>query len=348
MGPKSKDSEIHNLNNSTESESHYGHTEIDVDKLENETESSDPKEEKIQISVRERFVWIKRACCFHHGHAERTRAYHVWPANNVFFFGGRLICGPDPRGLLLTTFSISLSSWVFAVYIGHSALMITFSLILTALVFVNLFLVSTIDPGIIPRNVQASIEEEEEQEGNNDQTRSMRIIVNGVELKQKYCRICKIFRPPRSCHCAICDNCIENFDHHCPWTSQCIGLRNYRFYMTFIFSAIALYTYIFAFSCRRIQKIIWEDENGFLGALSNCPETLAVAAFSVTAIAFLGGLGCYHLYLIAKNQTAYEYFRQRFADSGNPFDKGVFKNFKEVFFMPLPPSRIDLTRILDE
>lgn len=87
-------------------------------------------------------------------------------------------------------------------------------------VFINLILVSTTDPGIIPRNDQANIEDV----GTSDGTRSKRVMINGVEMKLKYCRICKIFRPPRSCHCAVCDNCVEKFDHHCPWIGQCIAL----------------------------------------------------------------------------------------------------------------------------
>ncbi|KAK7272288.1 hypothetical protein RJT34_28791 [Clitoria ternatea] len=52
--------------------------------------------------------------------------------NKVFFFHGRFICGPDARGLMLTTASIILPSRIFAVYVGkdddpqHSVPVVTF------------------------------------------------------------------------------------------------------------------------------------------------------------------------------------------------------------------------------
>ncbi|KAK1566578.1 hypothetical protein Q3G72_001592 [Acer saccharum] len=204
-------------------------------------------------------------------------------------------------------------------------------------VLVNLILVSANDPGIIPRNDQASVEEV----GTSDGTRRKKITVNGVELKLKYCRICKIFRPPRSCHCAVCDNCVEKFDHHCPWIGQCIALRNYRFYLAFVISALIFFMYIFTFSVLRIHQRIKKDNIGFIGLLKNCPETLALVSFSFAATCFLGGLAVFHVYLIAMNQTAYENFRQRYVDSKNPYDKGIISNYKEVLFVPLPPSRVD-------
>ena len=81
-----------------------------------------------------------------------------------------------------------------------------------------MLLAATSDPGIIPRN-QASPSSEE------DGASAARFVaVNGVEVRLKFCETCKIHRPPRSSHCAVCDNCVDKFDHHCPWISQCIGL----------------------------------------------------------------------------------------------------------------------------
>lgn len=33
-------------------------------------------------------------------------------------------------------------------------------------------------------------------------------------------------------HCPDCDVCVTEYDHHCPWTSKCIGGGNIvRFYI---------------------------------------------------------------------------------------------------------------------
>lgn len=85
----------------------------------------------------------------------------------------------------------------------------------------SLFMVSTRDPGIVPRL------QDDHQTGEVAQSsriKSKRVVVNGVEIRIKFCRICKQFRLRRSSHCATCDNCVEKFDHHCPFIGHCIGL----------------------------------------------------------------------------------------------------------------------------
>ncbi|KAK9155703.1 hypothetical protein Sjap_003183 [Stephania japonica] len=98
--------------------------------------------------------------------SERTRVYHVWPGNNVFFLRGRLICGPDPKGFFVTSVSIILSTWVFCAFVAddfhnRSGLIMAFCVTLGLIVFVNLILASSIDPGIIPRNETWQLKETE-------------------------------------------------------------------------------------------------------------------------------------------------------------------------------------------
>ena len=71
-----------------------------------------------------------------------------------------------------------------------------------------------------------------------------------------YCRICKIWvnQQKNTSHCEICNICIEGNDHHCVWTSKCIGKGNIvSFHIFVIFTFFALGHAIITLFLVRIQ-----------------------------------------------------------------------------------------------
>ena len=53
--------------------------------------------------------------------------------------------------------------------------------------------------------------------------------------KPRFCETCFIIRPPKASHCSVCDTCVAFFDHHCSLVNNCIGHRNMRTFVIFIF-----------------------------------------------------------------------------------------------------------------
>jgi len=61
--------------------------------------------------------------------------------------------------------------------------------------------------------------------------------------KFEFCYVCRIWvnKDKNVEHCIVCDICIEENDHHCIWTSKCIGKNNiFSFKIFVIFTLISL------------------------------------------------------------------------------------------------------------
>lgn len=294
------------------------------------------------------------------------RLYQAWKGNNVFLCGGRIILGPDATSLLLSTFLVAGPAIVFCYqmqskffrsngqpHMHRAALLIVIITTLVDLFF--LFMTSARDPGIVPRNTRAPPPEADERNlpatpsmewsvGGTPRMRFRRtkdVIVNGFTVKLKFCETCLRYRPPRSSHCSICNNCVQKFDHHCPWVGQCIGLRNYRYFFLFIATSTFLCISVLIFSWLNVHGEMQDNGGSIWKALRKEVYSFVLIIYTSIVVWFVGGLTVLHLYLISTNQTTYENFRYNYDKKDNPYRKSITKNFAEVFFTKIPPPLND-------
>ncbi|KAJ9082099.1 Eukaryotic peptide chain release factor GTP-binding subunit [Entomophthora muscae] len=283
------------------------------------------------------------------------RLYKIYPSNNIFFLKGRIITGTDPWMFFITILLLTIPGVIFAAFVcpyywDNVSIAIPLSFIVLFVHTVALMLrTSFTDPGIIPRNMDDDILQEvsvpslgvSSSVGSSHPPKFA--LVNGTELRLKFCETCRIYRPPRASHCRQCDNCIEHEDHHCIWLNNCIGKRNYRYFFLFLASAIALCLFI-ATTCVIHLNLVSEElqdqgvYSSFLDVLREIPMSMALAVYSIVFFWSIGSLFGFHCYLIAKNLTTHERLRNG-AGANNPFDKGnCFSNcFESLCRNPPPP-----------
>merc|ERR550532_3967670 len=157
------------------------------------------------------------------------------------------------------------------------------------------------DPGIIPRHDPKRCFP-----GEGPQPETIDQIVNGVRVQLKWCRTCGIYRPPRSKHCVYCNNCVMRFDHHCPWVSNCVGIRNYQSFVCFVFSTFCLTLYVFAAVLLIAVHLSRRRSGGsadrlLLYLLATEPTIVVLVACTGCLLCPLGNLVAFHCYLIGTN-----------------------------------------------
>ncbi|XP_033493433.1 palmitoyltransferase ZDHHC18-B [Epinephelus lanceolatus] len=286
------------------------------------------------------------------------RKWEVFPGKNRFYCDGRIIAARQTGVLPLTLGLILITSGLFFIFDCPFLVQHLTSCIpvigggLFVFVLITLLQTSFTDPGILPRATPDEAADTEKQIDNTGNTsyrpppRTKEVLINQQVVKLKYCFTCKMFRPPRTSHCSLCDNCVERFDHHCPWVGNCVGKRNYRFFYTFIVSLSFLTAFIFGCVTTHLA-LRAQGGKGLVFALQESPGSaveLVICFFSVWSILGLSG---FHTYLVASNLTTNEDIKGSWSGKSgegvtNPYShRNIFINCCSVLCGPLPPSLID-------
>ncbi|KAJ3327293.1 hypothetical protein HDU76_012052 [Blyttiomyces sp. JEL0837] len=166
------------------------------------------------------------------------------------------------------------------------------------------------------------------------------ITINGISMKLKYCDTCRIWRPPRASHCSTCDRCVENHDHHCPWTGNCIGKRNYRHFLAFLSTCALLDLYVLLGTLSMLIMVGMEskDSNGNTESLVQLLSDHPVIAFLV----IFTGMIALSLLSMVRNRSYYSDGNPNTAGPTqrlHPFHRGsVWKNLTWVLCRPMESS----------
>jgi hypothetical protein len=221
---------------------------------------------------------------------------------------------------------------------AHNLISITFIIIISSLLYIfqiiNVILGCSTDPGILPRQGKDFYY--------TTNKPLQRKVIGGHYIMLTYCYSCSLYRPPRTSHCSVCDNCVERFDHHCIWLGTCIGKRNYKFFYFLITSLFinGIIQIIYGLYYLIIESKKYKNkEKGNL---------LIIIGFSCLVfynilfiVFFLGKLVFIHTFLLFKNMTFYEYVKEKLdIYPTNPFKKFPLYTFKRFIFTSLIKSSL--------
>ncbi|KAG2239193.1 hypothetical protein Bca4012_023954 [Brassica carinata] len=159
-----------------------------------------------------------------------------------------------------------------------------------------------------------------------------------------FCTLCNAEVRKFSKHCRSCDKCVDCFDHHCRWLNNCVGRKNYITFILLMAASllwlvieaavgIAVIVRVFVNKSEMETEIINRLGNGF----SRAPFATVVGlctAVSILALFPLGELFFFHMLLIKKGITTYEYVVAMRAMSEVPPGGSVDEEMPNVLYSP--------------
>ncbi|XP_066394815.1 probable protein S-acyltransferase 12 isoform X1 [Miscanthus floridulus] len=200
-----------------------------------------------------------------------------------------------------------------------AAVIAAFHILLAMILWCYLMAVFT-DPGAVPENWRHDAEDS----GNPSFSSS-----EEQGSAPRYCSRCQNGKPPRCHHCSVCNRCVLKMDHHCIWVVNCVGARNYKYFLLFL-----VYTFIETVldTLVLLPNFIefFQDES----RRSSSPGDIAILFLAfVLNLAFALSLLCFigmHTSLVTRNTTSIEVYDRKKSVSWK-YDLGWKRNLEQVF-----------------
>lgn len=162
-----------------------------------------------------------------------------------------------------------------------------------------------------------------------------------------FCTKCAEARPERAHHCSASGVCAQRMDHYCPWTANCVGFQNHKFFLLLatynwlsvtVFLVITLPTTLYALREWHFGQV--------LDRLHIAQVVLVLTGCVIAAACtyLLGEMVLDHMSKACKNITSIE---DEYDNMPNPFDLGnwylnlsqVMGAFGPDWFVPVMPWR---------
>ena len=242
------------------------------------------------------------------------------------------VSGPQYYNVFFAFILISLTqACLLLIFIkAYSQISILYQIIISFIFYIfeliNMILGCCTDPGVLPRHPKDLYY--------ITNRPLLRQVINGHKVIVPFCYTCSMFRPPRTSHCSVCDNCVERFDHHCLWLGTCIGKRNYKYFYWFISSLFInqifqIFSAIY-YIVNQAKKIKNKEKNSLFIVIAYS----GIVFYNILFIAcFLGKLLLIHTTLVFKNFTFYEMVKKKLEIyPSNPFRKFKYDVFKKLLF----------------
>ncbi|KAF5739291.1 protein S-acyltransferase 21 [Tripterygium wilfordii] len=137
------------------------------------------------------------------------------------------------------------------------------------------------------------------------------------EEEALFCTLCNAEVRKFSKHCRSCNKCVDGFDHHCRWLNNCVGRKNYFSFVCLMAASLLWLTvecgvgiavFVRCFVDRNTTEHQITERLGV--GFSRPPFATVVGlctAVSLLAIVPLGELFFFHMILLRKGITTYEY-----------------------------------------